>query len=83
VGNTVELWELNGTAAYKTTTTNSEGFYKFTGVPCGQYRVLILFLCKGNTVSGVSPVYNFPTSGTYTKDAQVNRSLCTTTWSAP
>jgi hypothetical protein len=56
VGKTVELWtggacDPTSGKLFATTTTNSEGFYKFLAVPCGDYHVKVLFTCSGNTVS--------------------------------
>jgi len=83
-GATVELWALGGTSALATTTTNSEGFFRFRFWPCGWYHLKIRFLCGGNTVTVVStPDYNFTTgAAVYVRNPVINLGDCTGTWPA-
>jgi len=83
VGATVELW--SGTNFIDDTLTDSEGFYKFTDVPCGSYHVKILFWCGGQYVSSsFTPDRNWSTNGTtYTANVVIDVDTCVGTWTFP
>jgi hypothetical protein len=81
VGNTVELWKDGGTAPIKSTTTNSEGKFKFESLACGHgpYYLKLLFTCKDGNYSVIMKTAVAWVSDT-TNNVYVNLSDCSGYW---
>jgi hypothetical protein len=84
VGSRVELWKQTDSvwAMSASTTTNSEGEFKFTGVLCGTYHLKIIVVCGGQTMSFVSADFDWTMDNPATDpwDFLLDVANCTGAW---